>query len=79
MPELLDLRNINKPEEDVETVDQSLNWKISGEIKTHQQTANKNLVFAVNTGLVLIGILYLVLQKNILSAVFFFGNKNKRH
>ena len=72
MPELLDLRNINKSEEDVETADRVLNWKISGEIKTEQQTANRNLVFTVNAGLVLTGILYLVLQKNILSAVFFF-------
>src|SRR3989338_5044261 len=72
MPELLDLRNINKSEEDVETADRVLNWKISGEIKTEQQTANRNLVFTVNAGLILTGIFYLVLQKNILSAVFFF-------
>ncbi len=75
MSEVLDLRKKEVkegPETESRTETQSLNWKIYGEIKPYQQAVNKPAVTAINAVLLLLGIFFLVFQKNIITAVFFF-------
>ncbi len=77
MPDILNLRKkeIPKAETKPEThkpAIQALNWKISGEIKPHQQTVNKLAIITIDIALLLLGLFFLIFQKNIITAVFFF-------
>jgi len=74
MSDLLDLRKKEEMAkvEPQEVEKQLLNWKVAGEIKPHQQLANMPLVIAINIILTLIGVFYLIFQKSVITAVFFF-------
>ena len=67
MSQIIDLRKKN--EENNET---ALPSKISGYIPAHYQFVNKSLLIAIVSALALVGLLYLLISQNIVTAIFFF-------
>ncbi|MBI2057684.1 MAG: hypothetical protein HYT63_01730 [Candidatus Yanofskybacteria bacterium] len=67
MSQILDLRKKN-----VENSETALPSKISGRIPAHYQFVNKSLLTAIVSVLALVGLLYLLISQNTVTAIFFF-------